>query len=67
VFSKDCSCHLQGEYVCVGYFWKPYIAQALDSELDLMVLFGGAKNLVAFQSEMSKWLRKRGDEIFFIP
>jgi hypothetical protein len=27
-FGKHYSCHLQGEYVMVGCFWKPYIGQA---------------------------------------
>jgi hypothetical protein len=27
-FGKHCSSHLQGEYVLVGRFWKPYIGQA---------------------------------------
>jgi hypothetical protein len=38
-FDKHCSCHLQGEYVMVGRFWKPYrIQQAVGGELDLMTL-----------------------------
>jgi hypothetical protein len=28
-FGKHCSCHLQGEYVMVGCFWKPYTDLAL--------------------------------------
>jgi hypothetical protein len=42
-FGKHCSCHLQGECLDVGRFWKPYIGQAVSIELDLMVLFGGAE------------------------
>jgi hypothetical protein len=29
----------------VGRFWKPHIGQAVGSELDLMVLIGGAKEV----------------------
>jgi hypothetical protein len=42
-FGKHCSCHLQGECVLVGHFWKPYIGQAIHGELDLIVLIGGAE------------------------
>jgi hypothetical protein len=35
-FGKNCSCHLQGEYVLVGNFWKPYIGQEVGGEWDLM-------------------------------
>jgi hypothetical protein len=45
-FSKHCSCHLQGEYVMVGHFWKPYIGQAVGGKLDLMVLIGEAEEPV---------------------
>jgi hypothetical protein len=41
-FGKHCSCHLQGECVEAGQFWKPYIGQATSGELDLMVVIGGA-------------------------
>jgi hypothetical protein len=41
-FGNHCSCHLQGNYVMVGHFWKPYIGQAVGGELELMVLIGGA-------------------------
>jgi hypothetical protein len=61
-FGRHCSCHLQGEYVMVGRFLKPYIAQTVGGELDLMVLIGGAEKRTAIQLEMSTWLRKRGDE-----
>jgi hypothetical protein len=27
-FGKYCNCHLQGEYVVVWRFWKPYIRQS---------------------------------------
>jgi hypothetical protein len=40
-FSKHCSCHLQGECVVVGHFWKPHTGQVVGGELDLMVLIGG--------------------------
>jgi hypothetical protein len=39
-FGKHCSCYLQGEYVIVGRFWKPYIGQAVGGEMYLMVLIG---------------------------
>jgi hypothetical protein len=42
-FGKHCCCHLQGECVVVGPFWKSYIGQAVGCELDLMVLIGGAE------------------------
>jgi hypothetical protein len=35
-FGKHCCCHLQGECVVVGHFWKPYIEQAVGSELELV-------------------------------
>jgi hypothetical protein len=50
-FGKHCSCHLQGEYVEAGRFWKPYIGQALGGEWDLMVLIGGAEERAAIQWE----------------
>jgi hypothetical protein len=31
-FDKQCSCHLQGECVVVGHFWKPYIGQEVGGE-----------------------------------
>jgi hypothetical protein len=61
-FAKHYSCHLQGEYVMVGHFRKPYIGQAVGGELDLLVLTGRAEQRAAIQLEMSMWLRKRGDE-----
>jgi hypothetical protein len=42
-FGKHHSCHLQGEYVKVGCFWKPYIGQAVGGKLDMMVLIGRAE------------------------
>jgi hypothetical protein len=51
--NKHCSCHLQGEYVLVGHFWKPYIGQAVGGELDLMVLIGGAEKWAAIQLDLS--------------
>jgi hypothetical protein len=61
-FDKYCSCHLQGQYVIVGRFWKSYIGQAVRVELNLMVLIGGVEELAANQLEMSTWLMRRGDE-----
>jgi hypothetical protein len=52
-FSKHCSCHLQGEYVMFGHFWKPYIGQAVGGELDLMVLNGWAEKWAASQDSLS--------------
>jgi hypothetical protein len=46
-FGKHCSCHLQGECVVVGRFWKPYIGQEVGGELHLMVLTGGAEERAA--------------------
>jgi hypothetical protein len=43
-FGKHFRCHLRGEYVMVGRFWKPYIGQAVGGELDLMVLIGEAED-----------------------
>jgi hypothetical protein len=37
----------------VGRFWKPYIGQAVDGELNLMVPIDGAEELAAIQLEMS--------------
>jgi hypothetical protein len=39
---RRCSCHLHGEYVMVGRFWKP--GQAVGGEMNLTVLIGGAGN-----------------------
>jgi hypothetical protein len=44
---------------------KPYIGQAVDGELDLMVLFGGVEERAAIHLEMNMWLKERGDDIFF--
>jgi hypothetical protein len=52
-FSKHCDCHLKG--VMAGCFWQPYIWQAVDGELDLMVLIGGVEECPAIQYEMSLW------------
>jgi hypothetical protein len=49
-FDKHCSCHLQGESVVAGSFWKLYIGQALGGKLDLMVLIGGAEEQAAGSS-----------------
>jgi hypothetical protein len=32
-----------------GSFWQPYIGEAVDGELELMMLIGGAEELVAVQ------------------
>lgn len=32
-FDSHCSCHLQGEYIVVGRFWKPYILYRAGSRL----------------------------------
>jgi hypothetical protein len=42
-FGKHCNCHLQGEYIMVGRFWKPYIGQAVGGDLYFVVLIGGAE------------------------
>jgi hypothetical protein len=61
-FGKHCSCHLQGEYVTDGHFWKPYKGQTVGGELELRVLIGGAEKQAAIQLEMNMWLTKRGIE-----
>jgi hypothetical protein len=66
-FGKHCSCHLLGEYVMAGRFWKPYIGQAVDGELDLMVLTGGVEERAAIQLGINVWLKKRGDEKLHSP
>jgi hypothetical protein len=48
-FGKHFICHLEGEYVMIGRFWKPYIEQAVGGELYLMVLIGEAE-------EFAPWL-----------
>jgi hypothetical protein len=45
----------------VGHFWQPYVGQAVDSELDVVELIGGAQQWAAAQQEMSMWLRKSGE------
>jgi hypothetical protein len=37
-FGKHCSCHFQGDCVEVRRFWKRYIGQAVDGDLDSLVL-----------------------------
>jgi hypothetical protein len=49
-FGKHCSCHLQGEYVMVGRPWKHYTGQAVNGELDLMVLIGGVEEQPVFSN-----------------
>jgi hypothetical protein len=56
---KHCSCHLQGECVVVGCFWKPYIGHVVGDRLDLMVLIRGAEERAAVQWEKSVWLREK--------
>jgi hypothetical protein len=46
-FGKHFSCHLQGECVLVGHFWKPYKGQAVGGKWDVMNLSGGAEELAA--------------------
>jgi hypothetical protein len=46
-FGKQCSYHLQGEYLLVGHFWRPYIQQAADGEQDVKDLIGGAEERAA--------------------
>jgi hypothetical protein len=41
-FGKHCTCHIQGECIVVGRFWKPYIGQAIGGDLDFMVLVSRA-------------------------
>jgi hypothetical protein len=48
-FGKHCNYHLQGKYVMVGRFWKLYIGQAVDGELDFMVLIGRAEERAGIQ------------------
>jgi hypothetical protein len=31
-FSRHFSCHLQSEYILVGYFWEPYVGQGIGYE-----------------------------------
>jgi hypothetical protein len=50
-FGKHCGCHIQGEYVISGRFWKPYVGQAVGS--DLVLLIGGAEERAAIQLEKS--------------
>jgi hypothetical protein len=42
-FGKQCSWHLQGDYVMNGRFWRPYVGQAVGSEMDFVVLIGGGE------------------------
>jgi hypothetical protein len=57
-FGIHCSCHLQGEHVLVGHFWK----YADGSGCDVTNLIGGVEEKATFQLVTSTWLRKRGDE-----
>jgi hypothetical protein len=47
-----CSYHLQGEYVLVEHFWKPYIGQAVSDGWDMTDLIGGAEERAAIQLAM---------------
>jgi hypothetical protein len=42
-FGKHCSCHLHGEYVMAGRFWKPYFRQAVVRQV-LPTLYKASKN-----------------------
>jgi hypothetical protein len=57
-FGKPCICHLQGEFVVVGRFWKLYMGQTVGGELDLMALIRGAEERAAIQWEKNVWLKK---------
>jgi hypothetical protein len=46
-FGKHCSCHLQSEFVVTAFLEALY--SAASSELDLMVLTGGAEEWAAIQ------------------
>jgi hypothetical protein len=46
-FSKHSSCHLQGECLLVGYFWKSYIGQAVGAVQDVMNLTSRAEEQAA--------------------
>jgi hypothetical protein len=48
-FGKHCSCHLQGECVVAGRFWKSYIGQAVGGALDFVMLIGGAEGRAVIQ------------------
>lgn len=57
-FGKHRSCRLQGEFVMVGQFWKPYTGQAVDGELVVMVLIYGAEKLNCIELKPSNGLRE---------
>jgi hypothetical protein len=63
-FGRHCSCHPQGDCVDAGRFWMSCVGQAVDNELDLMMLIGGPKQRTDIQWENSLRLRKRGGEEF---
>jgi hypothetical protein len=54
-FGKHYSCHLQGECLEFGHFWKPYIGQA-GGKLDMTALIGGGKKRAAIQWEQITWM-----------
>jgi hypothetical protein len=53
-FSKHRSCHLLGEYVLVGSFWKLYIGQALGDEWDVTDLICGTEERAAIHLDEKK-------------
>jgi hypothetical protein len=54
LFGKHRSCNLQGKYVVVRRFWKPYVGQAVGGGLDLIVLIGEAEEAaIQLDSEIS--------------
>jgi hypothetical protein len=66
-FIKHFGCHLQGEYVLVGTFWKPYIGQAVRGEWYVMNLIGRTEEWTAIQLVVSTWLRKKCEKFFMGP
>jgi hypothetical protein len=44
---------------------EPHIEQAVGSELDVMVLIGGAEEQAVIHLVISTWLRKMGEETVF--
>jgi hypothetical protein len=51
-FGKHRSCHLQGEYILVGRFWRPYIGQAVGGQWDVTNMIVGAEERAAIQLVM---------------
>jgi hypothetical protein len=48
-FGELCSCHLQGECVLVGCFWKPFFEQVVSGEWDVTKQNGGVEERAAIQ------------------